>query len=81
MKLKKCSLARRIETEIQSTSYSLGEVPRLTPMVIPSARLSESASPLDELWAIKAATDMVSHDCVESQVCSRTDGSRASPLM
>lgn len=64
---------------MNATPYSLQEVPRLTPMMIPSARLLESSAPLDELWAIKPATDMVSYHTL--MIPPRADHGRESPRM
>lgn len=42
-----------------AVAYGHREPPRLIAMPIPEARLPQPATPMDDLWAIKAATDMV----------------------
>lgn len=56
------SLVRRIEAETRGTAFGHLEPTRASPSAIPESRLPEPTTPMDDLWSIKAAVDMVRLD-------------------
>lgn len=53
------SLVRRIEAETKGTAFGHLEPTRASSSAIPESRLPEPTTPMDDLWSIKAAVDMV----------------------
>nr|XP_031863098.1 uncharacterized protein CI109_001576 [Kwoniella shandongensis]KAA5530170.1 hypothetical protein CI109_001576 [Kwoniella shandongensis] len=52
------SLSQRIITETKSVAFSSTETIRIHQGPIPTTRLAESSTPMDELWSVKAALDL-----------------------
>ncbi|ODN80635.1 hypothetical protein L202_02819 [Cryptococcus amylolentus CBS 6039] len=52
------SLSRRLQTETNSVAFTSTETIKIHQTPIPLSRLPEAATPMDELWSIKAALDL-----------------------
>ncbi|WVQ73717.1 hypothetical protein IAR50_003297 [Cryptococcus sp. DSM 104548] len=52
------SLSRRLQTETKSVAFTSTETVKIHQTPIPLSRLPEAATPMDELWSIKAALDL-----------------------
>jgi anaphase-promoting complex subunit 5 len=58
--LQQCiSLSHRLTAEMNATAYGLCETTKIRQVPIASNRLATPETPMDELWAIKAALDLV----------------------
>ena len=54
------SLLHRLQTETTTCSFLPAQTPRIHQQPIAAGRLPKPHTPLDDLWSIKAALDMVS---------------------
>ena len=59
------SLLHRLVTESTSFAFTASETPRIHQAPIPSTRLPPAATPMDELWSLKAALDLVRANMIQ----------------
>lgn len=53
------SLSQRLETEVNSLAFTATETLQIHQTPIPVSRLPEVSTPMDELWTVKTALDLV----------------------
>lgn len=53
------SLLTRINAETDGTAFGHLEPTRASSSAVPESRLPEPSTPMDDLWSVKAAADMV----------------------
>lgn len=53
------SLSQRLETEVNSLAFTATETLKIHQTPIPVSRLPDVSTPMDELWTVKTALDLV----------------------